>query len=250
MTLTELLGGVLFSAPDLDAATLALTRELLNPGPTSQAVRAMGLDPELVDAIRPELPTGAIDIAAACRCGAAWVQGRRSVPSDDSWEPVLSVLPGSSLPQGVRRTTGETLVGLVTEAQRILRFVAPFFDQTGARYLAGAIAAATTRGVFVQLYLPPDTAIKAPALAVLKGALEMEGVPSRVRIVAARGGAPWPHLKVMVRDGIAAYVGSANVTGPGLGGANLEFGVLVRGPQARVIDRVIDLIRGEAIADT
>jgi phosphatidylserine/phosphatidylglycerophosphate/cardiolipin synthase-like enzyme len=250
MTLTELLGGVLFSAPDLEAATLVLTRELINAEPTSQAVRTVGLDPELVDAIRPEIPTDAIDIAAACRCGAAWVQGRRSVPTDDSWEPVLSVPPGSSLPHGVRRTTGETLVGLVAEAHRTLRFVAPFFDQIGARYLAGAIAAATARGVNVQLYLPPDAAIKAPALAVLREALEQEGVPKRVRIVAAPDGVPWPHLKVMVSDGIAAYVGSANVTGPGLGGRNLEFGVLVRGPQARVIDRVLDLIPGEATPST
>jgi phosphatidylserine/phosphatidylglycerophosphate/cardiolipin synthase-like enzyme len=46
----------------------------------------------------------------------------------------------------------------------------------------------------------------------------------------------------MVADSVAAYVGSANITGPGLRQGNLEFGVLVRGPQVAVIEGVVDLI--------
>jgi len=43
-------------------------------------------------------------------------------------------------------------------------------------------------------------------------------------------------------DGSAAYVGSANLTGPGLNGAsNLELGVLVHGPEVAAIDNLLDL---------
>jgi phosphatidylserine/phosphatidylglycerophosphate/cardiolipin synthase-like enzyme len=44
----------------------------------------------------------------------------------------------------------------------------------------------------------------------------------------------------MVVDGSAAYIGSANITAAGLAGRNLELGVLVRGSQVAVIDRILD----------
>lgn len=43
------------------------------------------------------------------------------------------------------------------------------------------------------------------------------------------------HAKFCVVDGVAAYVGSANLTGPGLG-KHLEMGVLVQGEIARQIE--------------
>ncbi len=45
----------------------------------------------------------------------------------------------------------------------------------------------------------------------------------------------------MVIDGVAAYVGSANVTAAGLAGRNLELGVLVRGSKVAVIEGLLDL---------
>jgi phosphatidylserine/phosphatidylglycerophosphate/cardiolipin synthase-like enzyme len=53
--------------------------------------------------------------------------------------------------------------------------------------------------------------------------------------------APFAHLKVMVVDVSAAYIGSANITAAGLGGRNLELGVLVRGTQVTVIGSILDL---------
>jgi phosphatidylserine/phosphatidylglycerophosphate/cardiolipin synthase-like enzyme len=45
----------------------------------------------------------------------------------------------------------------------------------------------------------------------------------------------------MVVDAKAAYIGSANITAAGLAGRNLELGVLVRGDQVAVIDKILDL---------
>src|SRR5262249_45304224 len=72
--------------------------------------------------------------------------------------------------------------------------------------------------------------------------VELEGDWTRVAILKLRDPFPWPHLKVVTVDGSAAYVGSANLTGPGLVGRNLELGVLVRGPQVRSIERTLDVI--------
>ena len=43
------------------------------------------------------------------------------------------------------------------------------------------------------------------------------------------------HAKLCVSDGIAAYIGSAKLTGPGWAG-HIELGVLVRGPLARQVE--------------
>ena len=45
------------------------------------------------------------------------------------------------------------------------------------------------------------------------------------------------HAKFCVSDGVAAYIGSANLTGPGLAG-HIELGVLVRGPVARQVEEL------------
>ena len=59
-----------------------------------------------------------------------------------------------------------------------------------------------------------------------------------VRIANREG--PWPHWKVLTTDGVAAYVGSANLTVRGLAEGNLEFGVLLRGDGTAVIDGILD----------
>jgi hypothetical protein len=47
----------------------------------------------------------------------------------------------------------------------------------------------------------------------------------------------------MTSDSIAAYIGSANVTGAGIAGRNLELGVLVRGARVAVVEQILDLYR-------
>jgi hypothetical protein len=48
---------------------------------------------------------------------------------------------------------------------------------------------------------------------------------------------------VLSCDSTAAYIGSANITGAGIAGHNLELGVLVRGPAVAVVEEVLDLFR-------
>src|SRR5262249_44646008 len=110
----------------------------------------------------------------------------------------------------------------------------------GIGFLADALAAATRRGVVVNLFDPVAWEPARAAMAALRDAVTATGDTSRLRLVRALPDAPFAHLKVMVVDGSAAYIGSANITAAGLAGRNLELGVLVRGSQVAVIDKILD----------
>ena len=147
----------------------------------------------------------------------------------------------ASLPDGLRRTTGETLIGLASTADERIRLAAPYVDEPGITLLAEALAAATRRGVRVELFDPVDWEPARAAMTALRAAVASIGDDAGLRFVRALPDAPFAHLKVMTVDRSAAYIGSANITAAGLAGRNLELGVLVRGPQVAVIDDILDL---------
>jgi phosphatidylserine/phosphatidylglycerophosphate/cardiolipin synthase-like enzyme len=239
---SELVGGALFNCPDLDSASDALLAALLDPKFSEARLLELKIPPPLVKTLRRHLTGDADELRLACNAGASWVEGYRARVDSPAWDLVLSAPTSTRLPKGVRRTTGETLAALMSSASTRIAMVAPFFDATGASYLGESIAAATARGVDVVLYLPQDVARKKAALEALGQAVRRGGDLRRLTVLPADEPAPWPHLKVLVADGRAAYIGSANLTGPALGGNNLELGVVVRGPQVEAIDRVLALI--------
>ena len=239
----ELVGGVLYSAADPWSAAHDLADLLADPQASRPRVRQAGFEPDLVDVVRAQLGDDRDRIDRACELGAAWVTGRRSVATAEPWDLVASLPGATPLPVGLRRTTGETLIQLVTEATTTLRLAAPFIDRPGISYLADALAAATSRGVRLEILLPPRSTHAGGALDELRTTISSDGNPDRLSVAALRDDAPWAHLKALTADSRAAYIGSANVTGAGLSGPNLELGILVRGPTVVVIERVLDLFR-------
>jgi phosphatidylserine/phosphatidylglycerophosphate/cardiolipin synthase-like enzyme len=133
------------------------------------------------------------------------------------------------------------MIGLAATAQYRLRFTAPYLDDPGMSHLTDSIIAATRRGVTVHVFDPPNWEPAMPAIDALEHAVAEGGDPDKLRLVRATADAPFAHLKVVVVDASAAYVGSANLTAAGLAGRNLELGVLVEGPQVAVIDRILNL---------
>lgn len=242
MKVAELVGGALFNSPDPDRASDVLLAALLDPTLRVEELAEHQIQPALVSILRRHLSADATALKLACIAGAAWVEGYRARVDVPAWDLVLSAPMTSRLPDGVRRTTAETLAALMSSATLRISMVAPFFDATGASYLGESIAAATDRGVDVVLYLPQDVARKEAALRALAQAVRGSGDLERLVVLPADEPAPWPHLKVLVADGTAAYIGSANLTGPALGGGNLELGVVVHGPQVAAIERVLKLI--------
>lgn len=239
----ELVAGVLDQAPDPVASAHDLAA-LLTTAPTDRgAARRVGLDPDLVDVLRGQFGSDVDRIRTACREGAVWVLGRRSVTVAEPWDLVASFPPGVSLPAGLRYTTAETLTHLVTGARHALRLAAPFIDRPGLSFLGDALAAATQRGVVLEVLLPTRSTHADDALDELRDTIRGSGSSARFSVSRLRFDAPWAHLKVLTADSSSAYIGSANVTGAGLTGHNLELGVLVRGPAVAVVERVLDRFR-------
>jgi len=233
----ELVAGVLIDAPDPVAAGRALAHILSD----TSATTAGPFDAHLVRVLRDHFGGDQSRIEKACEQGATWVLGRRSVPEGERWELVASLPAGTILPRGLRRTTGETLMQLITGARRRIRLVAPFIDQPGMSFLGDALAAATARAIVLEVLLPTRSTHAHDALAELRATIDNGGDITNFRVSRLREDAPWAHLKVLTSDSIAAYIGSANVTGAGMAGPNLELGVLVRGPTVAVVERVLDL---------
>lgn len=135
-----------------------------------------------------------------------------------------------------RQTLG-VLTELVAAATNRLIISAPFL-QPGAGISTGvlnaALKAALQRGVNVEL-VTTGQSLAGLDLAPLKraaiGQLRVSQPTTNVLDPRALGS----HAKFCVSDGIAAYIGSANLTSPGLAG-HIELGVLVRGPLARQVE--------------
>jgi phosphatidylserine/phosphatidylglycerophosphate/cardiolipin synthase-like enzyme len=239
----ELVGGVLFRSSDPWEASRELAVVLKDSYTSAPALRALGLDPHLVDVLRSKLGSDTERVDRACALGAAWASGRNSVAEAQPWEVVATLPTLPRLPGGLRRTTGETLVQLINEATRTLRLAAPFIDESGMSYLKDALLGAASRDVSIEILLPTRSTHAGAALGDLEGALRSTSGAPGARFARMRDDAPWVHLKAVTADGHAAYIGSANFTGPGLSGGNLELGILVRGPSVATIDRVLDLFR-------
>jgi phosphatidylserine/phosphatidylglycerophosphate/cardiolipin synthase-like enzyme len=131
------------------------------------------------------------------------------------------------------RATIGVLVQLFVEAERNVVIAAPFVHaneifETGV--LSSAIRAALARGISVD-FLSTKPNIEAPR--VIQFAKEFQGKvklyhPVFPQFQASQLGS---HAKFCISDATAAYVGSANLTGPGLN-QHFEMGLLVRGRTA------------------
>lgn len=239
----ELIGGVLVDSADPRATARQLAEILLAPQVDRAAAVSAGLEPALVDVLRARLGHAPERVAALCQEAAAWVLGRRSVLRSEPWDLVASLPGGAELPAGLRRTTGETLIQLIVQATRTLRLAAPFVDRVGLSYMGEAVAAATCRGVQLEILLPTRSTHADDAISELTATIAAEGRPANFSVATLRYDAPWAHLKVLTADSQAAYIGSANVTGAGIGGRNLELGVLVRGESVVLVERILDMFR-------
>jgi phosphatidylserine/phosphatidylglycerophosphate/cardiolipin synthase-like enzyme len=152
---------------------------------------------------------------------------------------LVLTLPGADrtrLYQPDARTTVGCLVQLLTEAKKHVVIAAPFMQRgqgLSGGPLAIALESALTRGLRVDVL---GTREGLSTLSVEKLSRRSKGLlglwePSHHIADRRYLGS---HAKFCIADAEAAYIGSANFTGPGLGD-QLEMGVLVRGPIAAQI---------------
>lgn len=159
-------------------------------------------------------------------------------------DPVVELVITAPEPYGLElayktrcRITVGVLTTLIAQAQRYVVISAPFI-QVGYGLsdgpLANALWAALKRGVDV------DIASTGQGLQALDRAKLRRNASGKLRLFRHQANVEdeqnlGSHAKFCIADGEQAYVGSANLTGPGLS-KHFEMGLLVHGEVAKQIE--------------
>jgi phosphatidylserine/phosphatidylglycerophosphate/cardiolipin synthase-like enzyme len=150
------------------------------------------------------------------------------------------------------RETAGTLVALAREARERLVIAAPFLHRDMVESLAphvSRVLAAGGEAVVITRALAPVTGkpsqANRDAVAVLRRAAGRHEERLLVRSWEQQG--LGVHCKVVLADQACAYLGSANMTPQGAH-AQAEIGVMLRGPQVRMLSLWLDQV-GAVLAD-
>lgn len=186
-------------------------------------------------------PAGRFDSCKAESVGEALCLAADSfdaLQSTQSWALVATMPPKlhALLHPPPMRQTGGVLLELVDGARKEIIIPAPFTDARAVTFLTDSFLAAGRRGVVVIVVTSPG---EAPPFADLakkwpSNSPGMLGVTEVLTDLSPLGS----HAKVLAVDRSRGYVGSANITGAGLG-RHLEIGVEVSGPQ---IEQLVEVL--------
>lgn len=155
-----------------------------------------------------------------------------------SWAPVATLPPELRAllrPPPLRHTAG-VLLELVDRARRELLVTAPFVDPHAVDFLADALVSAGRRGAETRIVTSVGQSASFHELARRWGTDAHATL--RVTEVHTQLSSLGSHAKVLVVDGERGYVGSANLTAPGLG-RHIELGVELSGAQVTELAKVL-----------
>lgn len=148
---------------------------------------------------------------------------------------------------GLVQSTRLAITQLVASSKTRLTILAPYFDQDGADFLAPCLQAALDRRVSVLLMV--RTGVRAsdlnvPGLRRLARTIGPEILERSVELIQLveredQGEEYGLHAKVVIADGLAAYIGSSNLTRNGLD-RNFEVGLIVAGQIATDLLRTVE----------
>lgn len=162
-------------------------------------------------------------------------------PAPDMEGQLVWTLPTQMVVSGVARDSYVRAVqDVVNSAGQTLIIVSPYLEPKGMGLLHEGLVNALHRGVAVTI-LTHDvedlSSLASASLSTLRS--DSAGLPGSVTVLTAT---PVPqvllHLKAVVADGSRAIIGSANVTGKGLG-SNLEAGVVLGRAAATEIEHIV-----------
>ena len=158
--------------------------------------------------------------------------------SSPTWSAVATLPPGVHRllrPPPFRQTAG-VLLGLIDRSVHRLSLAAPFIDESAVEFLREAVVTAMKRGVRVDVLTSSGYGrVMRPVVDdALGDAACRVNVTELETIISSLGS----HAKVLLVDEREAYVGSANLTGAGLG-RHVEIGVELSGPQVEDLARLL-----------
>ncbi len=160
------------------------------------------------------------------------------VQTAESWWPVATLPPQLHAmlhPPPMRQTAG-VLLELMDAAHSEIIIATPFVDDRAVDFLSESLVAAGRRGVAVRVVTSSGQAI--PFVAVAKTWPSDAPGTLRVTEIVTDLSPLGSHAKVFVADREHGYVGSANITGAGLG-RHVEIGVELSGAQIGEFVRVL-----------
>lgn len=160
-----------------------------------------------------------------------------------TFPPHLLTVPGVT-GDGYARALQE----VVASSIRTLTIASPYLEAKGVGIVEQAALEALQRGVAVVLLTHEADDLGSMASAALHSLQsEARNVPGKLSVYTTSSQGILLHLKVVVADGRRGLVGSANITGKGLGN-NLEAGALVGPDEAAEICQVVDRVIAAGLA--
>jgi len=154
------------------------------------------------------------------------------------WNLVATLPPGlrhamrpPALPQ-----TGGVLLELLERATDRVALAAPFVDRAAVDFVAPSLVEAGRRGADVRILTSPGALLAFDGLVARWATVPVHVL--RLTEVATDLSPLGSHAKVVVVDGMVAYIGSANLTTGGLA-RHIEIGVEVFGPQVADLERLL-----------
>jgi phosphatidylserine/phosphatidylglycerophosphate/cardiolipin synthase-like enzyme len=137
------------------------------------------------------------------------------------------------------------LYELIQDAEQELVIMTPYWSTLGVEELLRHVTRDSMRGVRVWIMTQPSTNLAFDALlAVNELRSSLASRSARVTVHSPHdenGQVPLLHAKVLVRDGIEAYVGSANVSAAGVE-HSFELGVRLHGSAAQGVKAWVDVL--------
>lgn len=137
------------------------------------------------------------------------------------------------------------LYELVQNAEHDLVIVAPYWSSLGVEELLRHVTRESMRGVRVMILTQPSGNLTPDALLAvsqLRSSLTSRAASVTIRSPQDENGqVPLIHAKVVVRDGIEAYVGSANVSAAGVE-HSFELGVRLHGSAVLGVKAWLDVL--------
>lgn len=221
---------------DLERGSLLWARSLLGDGGDELLWQAL-LKAGVLTLERPEVQPRAL---------ASFLCEVFGVPNPGAPELVWSLPPG--LPSANLRSYATAAEEVIGGAQRAVVLVSPFLEPRGVGKLLGACIHAVHRGVSLSLVThTADDVASLAAVSLEELRREAKGMPGLLRVFSTPPDAGvLLHSKIVLADDAFLIVGSANITGRGLGD-NLETGVLLTGRYIAEVLTVVNALIGSPL---
>lgn len=194
---------------------------------------------------------GAVLHAAPLADVLAGLGGHRRAEAELLWtlpETLASTLKLTSTPPYLEPYL-DGLIRTIDAAEHHLRLISPYLAPAGVTAVSEALLRALARGVRTSLIaqdLHDLASLQSRAVEPLRQAAERLSAPLSVHSARHAGGLL--HAKLAVADLREVVLGSANMTGHGLG-VNFEVGVRLGPSEARQVAEVYDALQGSSLIE-